>query len=386
MLRLGLISSAFALVICSSGASAAEKFVYPLPAASAVDVRKSVAYTKWKGADLVMDVYRPANRPSGARLPVVIFMNGFGGDSQREWLQYKSWASLAAANGFVAINPDTHSEGIEEDFDAIVAYLRAHAADLQADPDLISLWACSGHVFKSMPMAEDPSRTSIKSAVFYYGTGPVAKWRLDLPVQMVRAGLDRPGLNRGIEELSASALKSNAPFTVLNHPGGHHGFEAIDDDDTSREVIAQTLRFLKTTLTANYQAALHAGLPAAAAAGAVSTGDYETAARLYGPLAAANLSDSRLQLAYGEALLGARRFRDATNHFDKLRGNRELGPRDLGLPAARAAAQAGEAARAIEWLNMIPARFLPAEALRDPAFKSLESNPEFQAVAARPRN
>ena len=110
----------------------------------------------------------------------------------------------------VAINPDTHTEGIEEDFDGIVSYVREHAAELRADPDRIGIWACSGHVSKSLPMAEDPARTTIKSAVFYYGAAPVKQWRLDLPILMVRAGLDRPALNRSIGGLGIAIVRQLA--------------------------------------------------------------------------------------------------------------------------------------------------------------------------------
>ena len=366
--------------------AAEPKFVAPLPAPSQIDVRKNVAYKKVNGSDLVMDVYRPAKRTKNEKLPVIVFMNGFGGQSQREHPQYKGWGALAAGNGFIAINPDTHTEGIEEDFDSLAAYIRDHAAELNADPDRIGLYACSGHVSKSFAMIEDPKRTTIKAAAIYYGVGSVPAWRFDLPVLYVRAGLDRPGMNKILDAIAAEANAANAPVTLVNYAGGHHGFEIIDDNETTRDVIAQTLRFFKTTLTPAYQSALKASVPTAAAVGAVGRGDYETAVRLYAPLAAANPGDSRLQLSYGEALLGAKRYAEATTQFDKLRGNRNLGPRDLGLPAARAAAQSGDTTKALEWLSTIPARFMPNDVARDPAFRTLEGDPKFLAVLNRPKN
>ena len=44
------------------------------------------------------------------------------------------------------------------------------------------------------------------------------------------------------------ALARNAPIDVLNHPEGRHGFDILDDDDRSREVIARTLEFLRARL------------------------------------------------------------------------------------------------------------------------------------------
>ena len=67
---------------------------------------------------------------------------------------------------------------------------------------------------------------------------------------------------------------------------------------------------------------------------------------------------------------------------DKLRG-KGLGYRDLGLPAARACAQKGDADAAIGWLNSIPARFLPASVAQEPVFASLQNRPDFQAIFRR---
>lgn len=53
----------------------------------------------------------------------------------------------------------------------------------------------------------------------------------------VRAGLDRPGVNEEIDRLAARALSENAPLTLVNYAGGHHGFDAFDDNDASRAVI-----------------------------------------------------------------------------------------------------------------------------------------------------
>ena len=52
----------------------------------------------------------------------------------------------------------------------------------------------------------------------FYGSAPVAEFRLDLPVLYVRAGLDRPGVNRDITTLAALAVSQNAPVTLVNHP------------------------------------------------------------------------------------------------------------------------------------------------------------------------
>jgi hypothetical protein len=83
-------------------------------------------------------------------------------------------------------------------------------------------------------------------------------------------------------------------------------------------------------------------------------------------------------MAYGEALLGVAQYAAACAEFEKLKG-RGLGHRDLGVPAARACAQKGDADAAVAWLASIPPRFRPQLAT-DPAFASLRSRADFRAL------
>jgi dienelactone hydrolase len=104
---------------------------------------------------------------------------------------------------------------------------------------------------------EDPEQTAVKAAVMYYGSANVGRFRLDLPVLFVRAGLDRPDVNATITTLASLAISQNAPLTLLNHPIGHHAFEIADDDDAGiREVIDQTIDFVKQATSGRYQIAL----------------------------------------------------------------------------------------------------------------------------------
>jgi hypothetical protein len=60
-----------------------------------------------------------------------------------------------------------------------------------------------------------------------------------------------------------------------------------------------------------------------------------------------------------------------------------LGYRDLGLPAARACVQKGDADAAIAWLNSIPARLLPEWVAQERVFAALTHRPDFQAIFER---
>jgi dienelactone hydrolase len=366
------------LLFASLAVAQQTKIVYPIPSPSDYSVSKNVVYGKWSGGELLMDVYLPPKIVTTARPPVIVFLNTFG-IPRREDEMYTGWAKIATAHGFAAINQDSHSGGIEQDFDLLLAYLAEHAAGLHIDANQVAVHAVSGNVSLAFPLVENPKRASVKAAVMYYGLGDVREFRADLPVLLVRAGLDRPTLNQHIGTFAADALAHNAPLTLLNYPGGHHGFDLIDDNDATREVIEQTFEFLKSKLTPHYQTALRAGIPEATAAAAVLSGDFSRAATLYAPLAAANPQDSRLVLSYAEALLGAGRYKEARAQFDRLKTMSGVGPRDRGIPAARACLLDGDPDAAIAWLRTIPKQFRP-DLRTDPAFRGLYDREDFQSL------
>ena len=280
----------------------------------------------------------------------------------------------------MAILPDLRDGTEAADFRLLLSHLERHATEQGIDS--IAVYAGSGNVFSAFPVVEDPNLTSIKAAVMYYGTANVPQFRLDLPVLYVRAGLDRPGVNESIAKLAAVAVSQNAPLTLVNYGGGHHGFEGADDNDATRQVIDDTLEFVKRATSARYQSALRAALPEAKAAGYVQTGKFHEAAAAYGALVAAHPDDARLRLAYGEALLGDGQAAVACSEFDKLR-DKGLGYRDLGLPAARACLQKGDPEAAVAWLSTIPPQYLPPSVGEDPSFAPLRDRADFRALFAR---
>lgn len=351
------------------------RFVYPAPPGDAFTVSRDVQYGVSDGTPLKMDVFRPRAAPAA---PAMIFFNrAVGADRSNGF--YAGWAATAASHGVVAILPDLRGGSEVQDFTRLVAHVVEHAGELGVDRSAIAVYAGSGNVSTAFPAVEDPRQTSIRAAVMYYGTADVAEFRRDLPVLYVRAGLDRPPVNRSISDLAARAISQNAPLTLLNHPTGHHAFEILDDDVATRAVIEQTIAFVKQATAAAYQAAMRRGLEEATAAAYVQTERFGEAARAYAALVAAQPDNAPLGLAYGEALLGDRQFAAACAQFEKLKG-KGLGYRDLGLPAARACVQSGDANAAIGWLQSIPQRFLPSGVAEEPVFASLRSRADFQAL------
>ena len=359
-------------------AGAQQPFTFAIrPPTANITVTRDVEYARPDTVTLRMDVYRPSDA-GNRRLPTLVFFNRAVG-AERSGEFHSSWARVAASRGIVAVLPDIRGGREVADFQLLLGHLAARGAALGIDKDAIAVFAGSGNVSAAFPFVEDPKQTSIKAAVMYYGTGPVTQFRLDLPVLYVRAGLDRPALNQGITELAALAVTQNAPLTLLNHPSGYHAFEAANDDDATRDVMEQTLSFVRRATAAGFQAAVARGVREASAAGYVLTRAYGKAAQIYGELVAARPDAVRLRLSYGEALLGDGQFAAACAEFEKLKG-KGLGPRDLGLPAARACMQKGDADAAIAWLRSIPTRFLPPDVQNEAVFAPVKAREDFRAL------
>ena len=325
-----------------------------------------------------MDLYKP-DVASGVKVPALVFFNRATG-SDRSGRFYASWARAAATKGLIGILPDLRDGTEAADFRLLLSHLERHAAEQGIES--IAVYAGSGNVFSAFPVVEDPDLTSIKAAVMYYGTANVSQFRLDLPVLYVRAGLDRPGVNESIAKLAALAVSQNAPLTLVNFAGGHHGFEGADNNEATRRVIDDTLEFVRRATSASYQAALKASLLEATAAGYVQTGKFHEAATAYAALVASRPDEARMRLAYGEALLGDGQAAVACSEFDKLR-DKGLGYRDLGLPAARACLQKGDPEAAVAWLSTIPPQYLPPSVGEDPSFAALRDRADFRALFAR---
>jgi dienelactone hydrolase len=365
-------------VAASASAQSPEPLPFALkPARAPVAVTKNVTYGQSGTVTLRMDVYRPSG--VGARVgPALIFFNRATG-ADRSQAFYEAWARAAASRGVVAVLPDLRDGTQAADFQALMTHLAARGAQVGVDPDAVAVYAGSGNVYTALPIVEDPKQTAIKAAVMYYGTAPIAEFRRDLPLLYVRAGLDRPDVNRNITALASLAVSQNAPVTLLNHASGYHAFEMFNDDDATRDVMEQTIAFVRHATAAQYQVALHRGIPEATAAAYVQTRDFANAASIYADLVKARPDDYRLRLSYGEALLGASQYAAACAEFEKLKG-KPLGPRDLGLPAARACMQKGDADAAIAWLKSIPSRFLPADVRDEAAFAAIRDRPDFVAL------
>jgi tetratricopeptide (TPR) repeat protein len=121
----------------------------------------------------------------------------------------------------------------------------------------MAIWACSGNVGAGMPLAMQSHRKYIRALVVYYGGG----WRpednvirrQDLDILFVRAGLDFYNLNINMETLMKSALETDAHVEFIDYPEGQHAFDVFDDTPRTKEIIKQTVDFMKRKLAKDYK-------------------------------------------------------------------------------------------------------------------------------------
>jgi acetyl esterase/lipase len=230
--------------------------VYRVDGMDRVDVRRDLRYLG-SDADVTMDVYRPSS-VSEAR-PAILFVHGGPlpeGVRPKDWGIFTSYGRLAAASGMVGVTfnyryqrPDSLAAA-SEDVRAAIGYVRAHADDLGIDRDRIGVWAFSlGGPVASFLLADPPAFVRALAAFYaplvvpHEGDGALA--RVSFPILVARAGFDDAGLNAAIDGFVTSSLAANVPLEVHTHQAGHHGFDVLDDDERSRDIIERTLAMMK---------------------------------------------------------------------------------------------------------------------------------------------
>jgi acetyl esterase/lipase len=247
--------------------------VYSVPGMDHVRVRRDLAYRTDEPA-LKMDLYLPKEAPPAAGWPVVVLVHGGpipAGWAPKEWGVYRSYGELLAASGLAAVtfNHRLHASAdyprAAGDVDALIAHVRAEARGYGIDPDRVAVWAFSGGG-PLLASALAGRAAYVRAAVSYYAfLGPpqaaAAEPRLsalDLvrpaspplpPLLIARAGRDDPALNASVDAFVTAALASGVTLELMNHPAGRHGFDILDDDDRSRDVIRRTVAFLRERLS-----------------------------------------------------------------------------------------------------------------------------------------
>jgi acetyl esterase/lipase len=233
----------------------ARPLVHPLPDPERVELRPDLAYTHAGGRELAMDVYLPAGRPPGRRVPAVLLVHGEADPvllrGVRGWGQYTGWGRLLAGEGMAGVAFE-HRAIAEAGFEAVVAEVGDalaavgdRADELGIDPERVGLAAFSAGV-PLTAAALAGAAGQVGCAVLCYG--PLDDLAPDPalpPLLVVRAGRDDPALNRTIDQFVLAAEARRLAVDLVHQPDGHHAFDVADDTDASREVIRRVLAFLR---------------------------------------------------------------------------------------------------------------------------------------------
>jgi acetyl esterase/lipase len=262
-----------------------KRVIWEAPGMTQAQTRKDLQYATLGTEPLAADVYYPAGHHMGEALPAILFICGDAPPDLMRGIkntgQYISWGQLAAASGCIGITADHRStEGFqhlpeaEGDIRDLLAYVHEHAAELDIDLDRIGVWIASGGPpfgLRAVLAADSPR---VRCIAAYYPllnleqllgeSDPpvVAEWLREYspvrylaehwealpPLLIARAGRDHPALNSAIDAFILLALANNAPIEVHNHPTGQHGFDILDDDARSREIVQRTLAFFQLYL------------------------------------------------------------------------------------------------------------------------------------------
>ena len=229
---------------------------------------RSVSVTRgvdYHGGDpsLRMEVYRPVGV---GPWPVVVFLDG----EQPEPAVVDGRGRLVASMGIVGVTftPRSwdrlrHVARKIADVDAAFRFVRAKGASWGADTSRLGVWAASSGVPLGLTVA---AREQASCCVAYYGPMDLRPYGDDPrladvsptalveqgaglpPTLVVRCGQDDEELNRSIDDFTNAAWDRELPVELLAYEDGHHAFEVADDTDESRQVLAQTVEFLKEHL------------------------------------------------------------------------------------------------------------------------------------------
>jgi acetyl esterase/lipase len=262
-------------------AAARRPVVMTLPGMDKVQVTRNLRYSDRTEPHLAMDVYRPAGLKAGDIRPAVIFIHGGvpPGAPAKEMGVYTSYGRLMAAQGLVGVT-FTHRLGFPKtmireggaDVASAIAYVRAHAAELNVDPARLCLAAYSAGGPMLAPYLHD-APPYIRCLVAYYPIFEIedsnwhkaaetpdtlAGWsplrQLDKPgrkppLYLARAGADEiPQLLVGLDRFIAEAVKRDYPMTLANNPGAPHSFDITGATPRTLEILEETFAFVKRHL------------------------------------------------------------------------------------------------------------------------------------------
>jgi acetyl esterase/lipase len=237
------------------------RLVYQVAGMETIKAQSRPVCTRSDGSQLILDQYSPPDATPAEPLPAILFIHGGpippgAVPLPKDWGVFIAYGQLAAASGMAGFMFnhryfDKQNESLaKEDIQAVLEYLIANAGALGVNARRLCVWIFSGGG-KLLPAILQHSE-AIKTLVLYYtlleSKGNAAFWQKindKIAVCAAKGGLDRPNINQSIDRFIERARAAEAAVELFEHPTGRHGFDVLDDDPTTREIIAKTIAFVK---------------------------------------------------------------------------------------------------------------------------------------------
>jgi dienelactone hydrolase len=255
--------------------------VYDLPGMDDVIIKKDIPYQDIAGSPLKMDIYYPPDFDFQRKIPAVIIVLGYPdvagkrllGSEFKNYIQLISWCRIISASGMAAIVYESIDP--EKDIISLSNYLNINEDKLKIDKNRIGAWTCSAHTPTTISYILNGSDNIFKCVVVYYGffltddfkylpqidtlsqnmgfktprlSEPIS-WKKNVPIMIIRAGKDNvPYINQTLADFYEKALIQDLPITLINYQNGVHGFDAALDNETTRQIIKNTIEFWKFNL------------------------------------------------------------------------------------------------------------------------------------------
>lgn len=224
---------------------------YPMPSMDGVTVHRMQL-----DHGTTTDIYRPSEEI--AKTPVIIMPRVYTRKHDYNWLgvslldiDYQiSWCRLLAGEGYtVAV---MESDSPFKGFISIVDFLRENARSLDLDTDSIGFWAMSSNPDAVMMYLARPDldKKGLTAGAFLYPTmegAPFAKME-HISYFIATGGRDDPALNAKADKFAVQAAEAGLDIVTMHHPAGEHGFDSLQDDETTRNIIDGVLEFYRSRL------------------------------------------------------------------------------------------------------------------------------------------
>jgi acetyl esterase/lipase len=216
------------------------------------------------------DVFLPAR--SSRPAPIVIFFSGGDGKAKSTG-GYEEMARFTAKQGYAAVVFDRRQPRAPEwdqsltDCEALIAYVRMHAAHWGVDRDRIVVWAASGGGMNQKAAFNKPY---VRGLLSFYAVFDPEDAMSDLsdedkrrimsrvsplqafvngasapPLFIVKAGKDRDVPNIGIDKFVAAVSKRQLSLEFILYSNASHGFDFLEHVPETEYITKRAFEFIE---------------------------------------------------------------------------------------------------------------------------------------------